>query len=202
MKLKRILSLAAAGVLAVSMLTGCFGGGNGNKVSVANDFVATLNGATNADPEIESNKKLTNAIRSVAEDLTVAQAAKEGLADSEVLAAVRDKTNTIVKPELDNPSPWSAYNGAKNFSTVRIYKAEGVTVSALANEVANDIFKVINLKNATDGKTTDGKAFTNEYETYAAAVEVTIPGDDIAASTSVYVVGIQINRTTTDKPAQ
>ena len=52
MKLKRILSLAAAGVLAVSMLTGCFGGGNGNKVSVANDFVATLNGATNADPEI------------------------------------------------------------------------------------------------------------------------------------------------------
>ena len=118
-----------------------------------------------------------------------------------------------MKPELDNPSPWSAYNGAKNFSTVRIYKAEGVTVSALANEVANDIFKVINLKNATDGKTTDGKAltdgkttdgkaFTNEYETYAAAVEVTIPGDDIAASTSVYVVGIQINRTTTDKPAQ
>ena len=202
MKLKRILSLAAAGVLAVSMLTGCFGGGNGNKVSVADNFVATLNGATNADPEIESNKKLTNAIRSVAEDLTVAQAAKEGLADSEVLAAVRDKTNTIVKPELDKPSPWSAYNGAKNFSTVFIYKADGKTVSALANEVANDIFKVINLKNATDGKTTDGKAFTNEYETYAAAVEVTIPGDDIAASTSVYVVGIQINRTVTDKPAQ
>ena len=197
MKLKRILSLAAAGVLAVSMLTGCFGGGNGNKVSVADNFVATLNGATNADPEIESNKKLTDAIRSVAEDLTVAQTAKEGLADSEVLVAVRDKTNTIVKSELDNPSAWSAFNGAKNFSTVRIYKAEGVTVSALANKVKNDVFEKINLSAATEGKD-----FANEYETYAAAVEVTIPGNDTAASTSVYVVGIQINRTVTDKPAE
>ena len=202
MKLKRILSLAAAGVLAVSMLTGCFGGGTGNKVSVAGNFVSTLNGATNADPEIETNQKLTNAIRSVAEDLTVEQVANEGVAVSEILDAVRDDTNTVAKSELDKPSAWSPYNEAKNFSTVRIYKAEGVTVSGLANKVANDIFKVINLKNATDGKTTDGKAFTNEYETYAAAVEVTIPGDDIAASTSVYVVGIQINRTTTDKPAQ
>ncbi len=201
MKLKRILSLAAAGVLAVSMLTGCFGGGNGNKVSVANDFVATLNGATNADPEIESNRKLTNAIRSVAEDLTAAQA-NEGVAHADILKAVREKTNTVEKTQLDRPEAWTANKDEKNFSTVFIYKADGKTVSALANEVANDIFKVINLKNATDGKTTDGKAFTNEYETYAAAVEVTIPGDDIAASTSVYVVGIQINRTTTDKPAQ
>ena len=199
MKLKRILSLAAAGVLAVSMLTGCFGGGNGNKVSVANDFVATLNGATNADPEIESNKKLTDAIRSVAEDLTVAQTAKEGLADSEVLAAVRDKTNTIVKPELDDPSAWSAFNGAKNFSTVRIYKADGVTVSKLANEVKADVFDKIKL---SEKQATVGSDFANEYETYAAAVEVTIPGDDTAASTSVYVVGIQINRTVTDKPAE
>ena len=197
MKLKRILSLAAAGVLAVSMLTGCFGGGTGNKVSVAGNFVSTLNGATDANPEIETNQKLTNAIRSVAEDLTVEQVANEGVAVSEILDAVRDDTNTVAKPELDKPSAWSPYNEAKNFSTVRIYKAEGMTVSGLANKVANDIFKVINLKNATDGK-----AFTNEYETYAAAVEVTIPGDDIAASTSVYVVGIQINRTTTDKPAQ
>ena len=201
MKLKRILSLAAAGVLAVSMLTGCFGGGNGNKVSVAGNFVSTLNGATNANPEIESNQKLTNAIRSVAEDLTVAEAGK-GVANADILKAVREKTDTVEKTQLDTPSAWAAVNESKKFSTVFIYEADGKSVSNLANEVANDIFKVINLKNATDGKTTDGKAFTNEYETYAAAVEVTIPGDDIAASTSVYVVGIQINRTTTDKPAQ
>ena len=196
MKLKRILSLAAAGVLAVSMLTGCFGGGNGNKVSVANDFVATLNGATDADPEIKSNQKLTNAIRSVAEDLTAAQA-NEGLADANILKAVREKTNTVEKTQLDRPEAWTANKDEKKFSTVFIYDADGKSVSNLANAVADDVFEVINLKNAIDGKT-----FTNEYETYAAAVEVTIPGDDIAASTSVYVVGIQINRTTTDKPAQ
>ena len=192
MKLKRILSLAAAGVLAVSMLTGCFGGGTGNKVSVAGNFVSTLNGATDADPEIETNQKLTNAIRSVAEDLTVEQVANEGVAVSEILDAVRDDTNTVAKPQLDSPSAWSPYNEAKNFSTVRIYKADGVTVSRLANKVADDVFEKIDLANAVKGND-----FTNEYKTYAAAVEVTIPGEDTAASTTVYVVGIQINRTTT-----
>ena len=192
MKLKRILSLAAAGVLAVSMLTGCFGGGTGNKVSVAGNFVSTLNGATDANPEIETNQKLTNAIRSVAEDLTVEQVANEGVAVSEILDAVRDDTNTVAKPQLDSPSAWSPYNEAKNFSTVRIYKADGVTVSRLANKVADDVFGKIDLANAVKGND-----FTNEYKTYAAAVEVTIPGEDTAASTTVYVVGIQINRTTT-----
>lgn len=192
MKLKRILSLAAAGVLAVSMLTGCFGGGTGNKVSVAGNFVSTLNGATDANPEIETNQKLTNAIRSVAEDLTVEQVANEGVAVSKILDAVRDDTNTVAKPQLDSPSAWSPYNEAKNFSTVRIYKADGVTVSRLANKVADDVFDKIDLANAVKGND-----FTNEYKTYAAAVEVTIPGEDTAASTTVYVVGIQINRTTT-----
>ena len=191
MKLKRILSLAAAGVLAVSMLTGCFGGGNGNKVSVAGNFVSTLNGATNANPEIETNQKLTNAIRSVAEDLTVAQA-KKGLADAEILKAVREDTKTVEKTQLDVPSAWAANEEEKNFSTVFIYEADGKSVSNLANEVADNVFDVINLKDATQGK-----GFTNEYKTYAAAVEVTIPGEDTAASTTVYVVGIQINRTTT-----
>ena len=192
MKLKRILSLAAAGVLAVSMLTGCFGGGTGNKVSVAGNFVSTLNGATNANPEIETNQKLTNAIRSVAEDLTVAQAEKKGLADAEILKAVREDTNTVEKTQLDVPSAWAANEEEKNFSTVFIYEADGKSVSNLANEVADNVFDVINLKDATQGK-----GFTNEYKTYAAAVEVTIPGEDTAASTTVYVVGIQINRTTT-----
>lgn len=194
MKLKRILSLAAAGVLAVSMLTGCFGGGTGNKVSVAGNFVSTLNGATNANPEIETNQKLTNAIRSVAEDLTVAQAEKKGLADAEILKAVREDTNTVEKPELDAPSAWAAIEEEKNFSTVFIYEAEGKSVSNLANDVKNDIFDKIQLNSE---KATEGDDFTNEYKTYAAAVEVTIPGEDTAASTTVYVVGIQINRTTT-----
>lgn len=192
MKLKRILSLAAAGVLAVSMLTGCFGGGTGNKVSVAGNFVSTLNGATNANPEIETNQKLTNAIRSVAEDLTVAQAEKKGLADAEILKAVREDTNTVEKTQLDAPSAWAANEEEKNFSTVFIYDANGMSVSNLANKVANDVFDVIKLEDATQGN-----GFTNEYKTYAAAVEVTIPGEDTAASTTVYVVGIQINRTTT-----
>lgn len=193
MKLKRIISLAAAGVLAVSMLTGCFGSGNGNKVSVVGNFVSTLNGATNATPEIESNQRLTSAIRSVAENLTVAQA-KEGLADAEILKAVREATNTVEKPQLDNPSAWAAYEEEKNFSTVRIYEANGVNVSNLANDVADNIFNVIKLDQDTATKGTD---FTNEYTTYASAVEVTIPGEDTAASTTVYVVGIQINRSTT-----
>ena len=67
-----------------------------------------------------------------------------------------------------------------------------MTVSRLANKVADDVFDVIKLEDATQGT-----GFTNEYKTYAAAVEVTIPGEDTAASTTVYVVGIQINRTTT-----
>lgn len=192
MKLKRIFALAAAGVLAVSMLTGCFGSGNGNTVDVVSDFVTTLNGATNGSPEVKSNSRLTNAVRRVATTLTATQAGKEGLADQEILDRVRDITNTAKKPELDQPTAWTPWNSNAQFTTVRIYDADNVTVANLANDVKDDIFDVIQLGNATTGA-----GYTNSYDVYASAVEVTIPGEGDAVDVNVYVVGIQIDRTAT-----
>ena len=97
MKLKRILSLALSGVLAVSLMTGCFGGGGkgGNEVKYVDGFVSVLNGATNNSPEVESSDTLSRAVRRVATEMTIDQA-KEGLADEALREKVRDITDTVV----------------------------------------------------------------------------------------------------------
>ena len=68
MKLKRILSLALSGVLAVSLMTGCFGGGGkSDAINRSSTVASALNGAvssvsfkTNSDLNKEQNKILQN----------------------------------------------------------------------------------------------------------------------------------------------
>ena len=62
MKLKRILSLALSGVLAVSMLTACggFGGGSGNRVvNVSAAFRTTLNNQLDDLEQATVNRPVT-----------------------------------------------------------------------------------------------------------------------------------------------
>ncbi len=201
MKLKRILSLALSGVLAVSMLTACGFGGNADKLPGKNEvtpvsLTLAVNSAINSKPKFESDNTLSKAVQSAASTLTANQVAAEGLAPQAILDMVRQMTYTGAKPELDNPAAWSAYGSDASFSTVRIYKGDYDTAT-VANKIKTDVVDKIDLdeKKATEGKTTEGKDFTCEYDCYVAGCKVTVAeaaadGSDV----TVWVVGIQIDR--------
>lgn len=197
MKLKRILSLALSGVLAVSMLTACGFGGNADKLPGKNEvtpvsLTLAVNSAINSKPKFESDNTLSKAVQSAASTLTANQVATvDTLAPQAILDMVRQMTYTSAKGELDTPAAWSAYNSDASFSTVRIYKGDYDTAT-VANKIKSDVVDKIKL---TDGKATEGEGFTCEYDCYVAACKVTVAeasadGSDV----TVWVVGIQIDR--------
>ena len=81
MKLKKIVSLALAGILAVSMLAGCKKGGDDNAASSQPTNPVTSNAVTYANDKLSGNQKelfsfststeLDNALKAVATDSTV-----------------------------------------------------------------------------------------------------------------------------------
>ena len=195
MKLKRILSLALSGVLAVSLMTGCFGGGT--KLPGSNDvdsisITTAVNSAINSKPKFENNRTLSNAVQAAASTLTAAQVAKtDVLAPASVLGMVRQMTDTVAKTQLDNPQPWEAMNSDVKVSTVRIYDGD-YDVATVANKIKTDVLDQIQL--TSDNATTD-EAFTCKYDCYIAACKATVAdavedGSDV----TVWVVGIQIDR--------
>ena len=196
MKLKRILSLALSGVLAVSMLTACGFGGNADKLPGKNEvtpvsLTLAVNSAINSKPKFESDNTLSKAVQSAASTLTANQVAAEGLARQAILDMVRQMTYTSAKSELDNPAAWSAYDSDASFSTVRIYKGDYDTAT-VANKVKTDVVDKIAL---TSKKATEGNDFTCDYDCYVAGCKVTVAeaaadGSDV----TVWVVGIQIDR--------
>ena len=196
MKLKRILSLALSGVLAVSMLTACGFGGNADKLPGKNEvtpvsLTLAVNSAINSKPKFESDNTLSKAVQSAASTLTANQVAAEGLAPQAILDMVRQMTYTSAKPELDNPAAWSAVNSDASFSTVRIYKGDYDTAT-VANKIKTDVVDKIAL---TSEKATEGNNFTCDYDCYVAGCKVTVAeaaadGSDV----TVWVVGIQIDR--------
>lgn len=204
MKLKRILSLALSGVLAVSMLTACGFGGNADKLPGKNEvtpvsMTLAVNSAINSKPKFESDSTLSKAVQSAASTLTANQVATvDTLAPQAILDMVRQMTYTSVKKELDTPAAWSAYDSDASFSTVRIYKGDYDTAT-VANKIKSDVVDQIKL---TDSKATTGDGFTCEYDCYVAACKVTVAeaaadGSDV----TVWVVGIQIDRDAEAKEA-
>ena len=196
MKLKRILSLALSGVLAVSMLTACGFGGNADKLPGKNEvtpvsLTLAVNSAINSKPKFESDNTLSKAVQSAASTLTANQVAAEGLARQAILDMVRQMTYTSAKSELDNPAAWSAYDSDASYSTVRIYKGDYDTAT-VANKIKTDVVDKIAL---TSKKATEGNDFTCDYDCYVAGCKVTVAeaaadGSDV----TVWVVGIQIDR--------
>ncbi len=197
MKLKRILSLALSGVLAVSMLTACGFGGNADKLPGKNEvtpvsLTLAVNSAINSKPKFESDNTLSKAVQSAASTLTANQVATvDTLAPQAILDMVRQMTYTSVKKELDTPTAWSAYNSDASFSTVRIYKGD-YDIATVANKLKTDVIDKIDL---TNKKATEDTGFTCEYDCYVAGCKVTVAeaaadGSDV----TVWVVGIQIDR--------
>src|SRR5699024_7235104 len=126
MKLKRILSLAAAGVLAVSLMTGCFGGGGkSDAINRSSTVASALNGAVSSVSFKTNNSDLNKAVSTIADSLTANQAKQNGAVDtgSIIQSTARQITG------YDNMTvgePWSTRTdvGEYNFVRIFVYDAE------------------------------------------------------------------------------
>lgn len=195
MKLKRILSLALSGVLAISMLTAC-GGGSISKL-LSNRTSAVVNALNDSSVQEmltykSSDKKLDTAVAQVAETLTASQAT-DGFADSGVAATVRQLTGYT---DMWLASAWKAEPTTGTHVKVFTYKVDDANSSyANAAEVAKDIASKLAIMDLKNKVATNGDGFTNSYAGNVAAYEKTIGEGDSAVT--VWVVGVAVTQTAT-----
>ena len=194
MKLKRILSLALSGVLAVSLMTGCFGGGGklfGDADNRSSEVASALNGAVESVSFKTNNSKLNEAVSTIAGSLTAAQAKVNGPVDtgSTIQATARQITG------YDNMTvgdPWHTRTDIGEWNFVRIfvfdaedsaYDTKGEVMDAVSSKI-----KMMNLNSTKDGETV-----TNSYKGYVSAYEVEVGTKEEPAS--AWVIGIALTQT-------
>lgn len=200
MKLKRILSLALSGVLAVSMLTACgFGGGvsgSGNKISPDTTPVRaamnTLLDFLDEDTvDYKTNGDLTNATAAVARTLTEAEA-KSANKDG---AIVGESTSAgMMMGRYVEYDVWTSSFGKytptpgedKTFVTALVFDGS-MTAAEVGKAMAANVAK-------WELTSIDSKSFT--FDGSIAAYKVTIEAaDEKAEDTSVWFVGLMLEQT-------
>ena len=194
MKLKRILSLALSGVLAVSMLTAC-GGVNdlltGNRSNRETGRVLTAMNAelTVLEDEVvdyESDNNLRKAVDNVADTLTVVEAAKAtkdgALAGPSITTMMKryvDITNDAAFSTHANPSDGAVWGTAVLFDG-------DMSASDVGKAMAANVHKW-NLEALKNSFTFDGNV---------EAYKVTIPAADSESDkVSVWIVGVTLEET-------
>lgn len=193
MKLKRILSLALSGVLAISMLAGC-GGGSISKL--LSDRTATVRGALNSAQTMLSYKsndsKLADAVSKVAETITPDQIAN-GVAGSSIATTVQQLTGY---GDMSLGSAWTAQTkeGSKTYVKVFVYNVKNEAYDSKA-EVASDLAKKLEVMKLNEGTATKGEGVTNSYAGSIAAYEKTVGEGDKAVT--VWVIGVAVTQTVT-----
>lgn len=197
MKLKRILSLALSGVLAVSMLTACgIGGGAGLSGNSIDDNTNAVRRAMNTElddlaqttVDYGTDRDLTEATAAVARTLT----------ESEAKAATKD--GAIVSGTVSNMmSRYVEYDHwTSSFSTYHPTIAEDMTyVTALVFDgsmTAQEVGKAMaNNVDKWDLQNADPKL--NSFDGSVAAYKVTIEAADSSAEdTSVWFVGLMLEQ--------
>ncbi len=195
MKLKRILSLALSGVLAISMLAGCGGGSISKFLSNRTSTVVNALNDSSVQEMLtykSSDKKLDTAVAQVAETLTASQAT-DGFADSGVAATVQQLTSYTDMWLADG---WKAKPTTGTYVKVFTYKVDDANSSyANAAEVAKDIANKLAIMDLKNKDATEGEGFTNSYAGNVAAYEKTIGEGDSAVT--VWVVGVAVTQTAT-----
>ena len=189
MKLKRILSLALSGVLAVSLMTGCFGAGSkSDAVNRSGDVASALNGAVDAVSFKTNNSDLNKAVITIADTLTAAQAKVNGPVDtgSTIQSTARQITG------YDNMTvgePWSTRTdvGEYNFVRIFVYDAENSAYDT-EGEVMDAVAPKIKMMNLNDTK--DNGTYTNSYKGYVSAYEVEVGTEEEPARAWVICVAL------------
>ena len=198
MKLKRILSLALSGVLAISMLAGCGIGTvtvSGNKLSAETTAVRKamnmeLDTLAQDTVDYKSNSELANATAAVAQTVTVdevKQASKTGtILGGDVKSMMgrymkfTDWTNSF------GPYKPAAGDGDKTYATALTFDGS-MTAEEVGKAMADNVAK-------WDLKATDEKSFT--FDGSIAAYKVTIKAaDSESKDTTVWVVGLMLEQT-------
>lgn len=212
MKLKRILSLALSGVLAVSMLTACggFGGGAGG-VSVSDRSPAVrvalndrLDDIGQATVNFDGNRSLASATRTVARGLTKGDASKAldnttgaVVAEQETIAQIMVRyIDYDVWSTLGGPHSPKKGAGDKTFVTLILFDGK-LSADGVGRAVADKV-KTWNLEAVNTDK---DSTFT--LEPHAEAYLVTIPGETSGEGedaktepdTTVWVVGLMLEQT-------
>lgn len=191
MKLKRILSLALSGILAVSMLTACGGGSSISKLLDSRTIAVrdALNGAQSMMSYKSSDAKLDDAISQVAATLTPAQVTND-VADSSVSTTVRQLTGY----DDMGLGAWKAQNtvGEETFVKVFVYNVDDEAFDSMG-EVAADLAAQLDGMKLKDEAATKGENVTNSYKGNVVAYEKAIgEGDD---AFDALVVGVSITQT-------
>ena len=188
MKLKRILSLALSGVLAVSLMTGCFGGGGkSDAINRSSTVASALNGAVSSVSFKTNNSDLNKAVSTIADSLTANQAKQNGAVDtgSIIQSTARQITG------YDNMTvgePWSTRTdvGEYNFVRIFVYDAENSAYDT-EGEVMDAVASKIKMMNLNDTK--DNGTYTNSYKGYVSAYEVEVGTEEEPAS--AWVIGVE-----------
>ena len=193
MKLKRILSLALSGVLAVSMLTAC-GGGSIDSIFRPGDksaaFADALNDAQTMLEYDSNDGKLKTAIADVVRSVSKDDV-KNGIDQSDISAAVRVKTGY---EDLWLDDAWKAVTESTHSVKVFIYDASTFTMS----EVANDVAEKLSVMGLDKDAAKENATHTNSYEGDVAARAVTISAANSGEKdTEAWVVAVAIEQTAT-----
>ena len=225
MKLKKIASLALAGIMAVSMLAGCKDGTNQEEPSSSSQVPATTNVVTYANDALSGAEKGVFTFKSSSELDTILQAAandkskftsqdiidvyddvKANWCDdskNDLAKAVKGKVqdNAIVVTNFKNSV---AANGGKDQKIVRVFTASGALDEKTAVNMVIDAFNtangdtVINKTNypeAVKKDATTAASYDAEYAGEISAVKVT--SNDNTAKTS-WVVAIVVTQSVTE----
>lgn len=192
MKLKRILSLALSGVLAVSMLTACGGGGIGGALSDRSSAIrGELNGAQDMLNYKANDRDLKDAVYTVAGTLTANQV-NGGVAPSAVSDTVRQLTG-YGDIWL---GPWDASKAdeTETFVKVFVYNTDDEAFDT-NREVADNIAKALEkLELKSDLATGEGKiSYSGDIAAYRTTVGT---GED---AIHALVVGVAITQTVPTK---
>ncbi len=197
MKLKRILSLALSGVLAVSMLTACGMGSNlSNAVNRSSAVASDLNGAVAGVSFRTNDSKLNDAVTAIAGSLTASQAKENGAVDSGTIQATALQVTGY--DDMDITGAWTARQDGEEHKFVKIFvfDAENSAYDTLgeATKVVSDAFNKMKLE---EGQATASATTTNSYKGYVSAYEVEVGTEDAPAS--AWVIGVSLIQTVTAK---
>ena len=203
MKLKRILSLALSGVLAVSMLTACgIGGGSGifgagdQSSPFANTLISKLDDDTIAALTYRSyDSDLKSTVRSVANAVTEGQANNgNGEAPTNITTTVETLTGS---GKLSTDAAWGVATESGTSVKGYVYDATDDSHNTLVevSTAAKNDLQTINLKGATGND-----SYNNTYKGNVAAYKVTIPTASSASGAKdaeAWVIGVAIEQTVT-----
>ena len=202
MKLKKIASLALAGIMAVSMLAGCStSGNNGNDDPVVtppadNSFAASINAelsdSQKAIVTFEADSKLASALNSVADkfDSNVLATADSSWQSGQVVEDFRDmmgaEANVGFGDEFKN-----ANTKDTTAASIMIIPGE-LTEKGMIKEAADQIDDFIN-STTLPNESGDHK-YRYAYTGSVAYVKV----ESLNGNVSAYVVGVVVNQSVTE----